>query len=610
MIFLLIFSIFSTGIATSSYFIKKLSAGSLLSYGFLLGSIIVISFLYILNSYLIFNLPISLIIISIFSALILLFSFKLANFNTGNTCKSLGLFSVIAFLAFIFFERGFFYKNNTFFIASNLYLDLGAHIPFIRSLSLGNNFPFEVPFYGGEKLIYHFMYDFYTAILEYSGIKIDYAYNIISAFTMSSLFFVSINISRFLFREVKIGIIAFFLFFLEPSLSILNIISLYRQNFIRGVLLNNTYHFNSVLGENTIGNFLYINSYLNQRHLLFTIAASASLVTLLLDLINRKKLKNLNILVLGVILGLIPFWNFTVFIVSFYILSGILLLKKVELPKLIIFFAATLIISVPQFILVSQSATGTLQFKPGFLIANNFSLIRISIFWFLNLGFSIPLLMVGVLRSNKFGKHFFVILAPVFFFPNLFQFTKDMFDNHKFFNYWYFFICFYVAYSLHILFKKSNPWKVMGVVLVILLTISGISDLFVVKNDVVTSIPDYSYYPFIQKVKKEIKKTDTVFTNGEIYDPLSISGIKTYLGRSHYIFLYGGSAERRIQIKKEILTQNDKASLKKALIKEKIKYVILYKDQEVKNIQSFNEVFFNTTLIKVYEDQFAVFYKI
>lgn len=56
----------------------------------------------------------------------------------------------------------------------------------IRSFSLHDNFPTQYPHYGGADVKYHFMFQFLAGNLEYLGLRIDWAFNWISATSLWS----------------------------------------------------------------------------------------------------------------------------------------------------------------------------------------------------------------------------------------------------------------------------------------------------------------------------------------------------------------------------------------------------------------------------------------
>lgn len=187
---LFLLTVISIGVFVNGKYFPDEEKKLLFPNSFILGSIISIPLIYYLTAYVSRNLTITLWDFLIFAAILLPMVFR--KFNLSNL-KSFSFltFVTIAMLSFLIFDKSFSFDNKTgeFLIASNLYQDLGGHIPYIRSLSIGKNYPFEVPFYSGGKIPYYFMFDFYSSILEKLGLRIDHSLNLLSAISFSSLIF-------------------------------------------------------------------------------------------------------------------------------------------------------------------------------------------------------------------------------------------------------------------------------------------------------------------------------------------------------------------------------------------------------------------------------------
>ncbi|TSC86331.1 MAG: hypothetical protein G01um10147_943 [Microgenomates group bacterium Gr01-1014_7] len=72
-------------------------------------------------------------------------------------------------------------------IATKAWSDFASHIPLIRSFSLGDNFLPEYPLFPGEPIRYHFLFYAVVGYLEKLGLRIDYAFNILSALSFAFL---------------------------------------------------------------------------------------------------------------------------------------------------------------------------------------------------------------------------------------------------------------------------------------------------------------------------------------------------------------------------------------------------------------------------------------
>lgn len=168
----------------------------------------------------------------------------------------------------------------------------------------------------------------------------------------------------------------------------------------------------------------------------------------------------------------------------------------------------------------------------------------------------------------------------------------------------------FAGYGIYYLFKKELLFKVLAVFGIILLTASGIIHMLVVKNDVYAKVPDSAKSNFGLWIKKNTSSRDIFLTNGEIYDPASLVGARIFLGRPHYIFLFGGDPSNRINEKKAILSGKNNIYIKRLLLENKLKYVIVYKEGVAPNLAPTDQIYFMQNYKKVYEDNLATIYKI
>lgn len=600
-IILIFAGVLLSGISIVYIFKKYLPDSFYLPYVYLLGSLVSLPILYLIRSYFVSNLQMSIYVWAVLILFFFFFSIRLKpsiNELSHNRLKYV-IFLFVAIFFFIVFNKTFSYEDLNFLISTNMYLDMGAHIPFIRSFSTDSNFPFQIPFYANSNIPYHFMFDFYTGLLEYAGLRIDIAYNVISALVVASFAFVLIDFGKSFFNRALIGILAFIIFLLPFNFSFFKTLesgplALWRAQ---------VYDFSSFLGEYTAGNFLSLNVYINQRHLIFALALAVIFTMIIFRLVEFKKNSALLNVLFGLMLSTMYLWNVPVF-VSCAVL--VLFTSAVNEKWKLIFTVLgscgifTILFSIPYI----DSKTTNIQFLPGYLMYENLTLSRFLLFWFINLGFVIPAVVGGFYISNKEQKILFLCLLIIFLIPNLFKFSHDMFDNHKFFNFVYLFMSFYAAYFLHFLYTKKIYFKFIAVTFFVVIVFTSLPGIAVIKNDIYANIPDYKSYKLFEYAEKKLDKNSIVLTNGEIYDPASVSGVKTYVGRSHYIFLYGGDPAERTQQRIKYLNTKNTSNL------PNVGYIIIYKDNLVKNKLDVNRERFEGQYKKIYEDGFGIIYKI
>lgn len=512
---------------------------------------------------------------------------------------SLSIFEIILLILFFCFgwycmQKGFSYANNSFYIASNLYLDFGSHIPIIRSFSEGNNFPPSFPFYARVPLVYHFFYDFLIAMYEKLGMRIDYAFNLLSALSFAGVMSLLFSLSQELFANKKlIGILAVLLFVFNSSLSfVYGLEKYYGKQLLSNLYHHNVYLGNGPFGESIVSIFWNLNTYVNQRHFLFSLGLILIIMHVFYYSLIKKKY-NIPWFFLSWVVGTLPFWHTSVFlaVISMAVaITGVLFYLKLKWRKMLFFIIFAFLIALPQIYFIKQYQSVPFSFfNPGFLVAKTLNITMFATYWLYNLGFSIIMIPIGVLLAKKQEKLFFILIAILFLLPNIFQFSPQMFDNHKFFNMFILLANIYTAYVLYVLFSKRLIFKIIAVFLLFLLTFSGIIDFFVIKNDIKSQIADYPNNKFLLWVKQHTDPNAVFLTNSEIYDPITFVGRKSFIGRPHYLFAYGVNPEERQKVKTEILSSEDVKHSIKLLKMYNITYVVLYKkkhtlDRELKTV--------------------------
>lgn len=626
MLWILFFiTIFLNGYLLHKLFISKFQGILVFINSFIIGSIFSVDLIYVLSCFT-KNLGVSFIIYSIVSALFYLFNrdamrmdkiIKLIFFFKKNKFE-IGILLLFFIFSIYFFPKTFNYnpQKAEFLIASNVYLDFGAHLSFIRSFSLGNNFPFEVPFFANGGLIYHFMFDLYAGILEFLGLRIDLAFNIISIFSFSFLLFYTYKLSSTVFKNNrKVGLLTVIFFIFNSNLSYMTFLQKNGYNFsIFSSIWHNQFYLenssNFFNGEFISSNFWNLNTFFNQRHLIFGLLFAVFIIySLIVSQMNQKDKKPC--VFLGIMLGLLPFWHTMIFLSIFLILLGFIIFEKSQRNNLLYLMLVAVLFALPQLFLIKIHSLNQILLKPGFLVSENLSILNFLKYWFINLGLSIITLIIGFKIANKNQKKLFIIFMMLFIVPNIVRFSsRNVFDDHKFFNLWIILINSFSALAVIYIYYKDLLGKIISVVLVICLTFAGLISLMVAKNDVQTVIQDYPNNNLLKWSLVNIPKNAIVLTNGEIYDPISLIGRKTIIGSSHYVYVYGGNPDNSLEEQTIILSGKNINEAKRILKKENISFIVLYKKGFAKNSKIYNEEFITNNFFKMYEDNSGTIFKI
>jgi len=521
------------------------------------------------------------------------------------------LICVFFFSSYIFGKSfGYDSRHGQFLIASNVYSDFGIHIPFIRSFSLGNNFPAEVPGFAGEKLPYHFLPDFYAGVLEYLGLRIDFAFNLISTLACSSLFIFIYSFSFFLFRSQAVSLLSLLLFGCTNNFALFDFLKNKKFSFslFSSFWHNTTYFSAGPLGPNTMLVYWTMDTYLNQRQLIFGMTAIFLLLSFLFQ--KQEKSNALSILLVGLLAGSMPFWNTPLFLAEMIIMSLYIVMYGKMWRKSIPVFIIMLFVAFPSTFLISHSSENHVVINPGFVLAGNVTLMRFFLFWQWNLGVLLWLFLIGFFISDQKRKKFFIFISGLFLVVNVFQFSTALDSSHKLINLWLIFANMYASYALIKVFTKGKFGKVLSGSMLFFLFLSGVLNFLVLKNDVYARMYDYPSNSLMRWSLTHLPSDKVIVTNGEIYDPLSLVGKKIFLGRMSYIITYGGGITKRAEAEDTLLTGKDKKEKQTILKTNNIQYVVLYKDNFFKNTKFANRNFYDQNYKKIYEDTFGVVYKI
>jgi len=497
----------------------------------------------------------------------------------------------------------FSYKAGSMLIASKAWSDFASTIPLIRSFSLGSNFPPQYPLFPGEPIHYHFLFYFFVGILEKIGIRIDYSLNILSTLGFFSLLIMIYALSKKLFQSKFVGILSVILFLFNGSLSFIEFFKTHplSASTLNDIILNKTFpSFGPYDGE-IVSAFWNLNIYTNQRHLAGAFAISLLIIYLFLVPVLKKQEVNFKVaFLLGVVLGLLFYFHLPVFLMTAVVLILLsIFFKELRISGLVILII-TGIIAIPQYLYL-QSGTATFKpfLSPGYLAFLNLTFFSFIKYWFYNLGLHSILIPIGFFLSNKNLKKIFIAFFIFFIIGNLIQFSPEIAANHKFFNYFMLIGVMFSAFALVKTWQAKHYFKPIVVILFFFLILSGIIDFFPVYNDSKITLADYPINLDIRWIKDNTPK-DSVFLNTQyLYDPASLAGRKIFLGWPYFAWSAGYDTLTRDNLRKSLLNSTNLDLFCDQILKNKIKYVELNKDNTEFPI---NYSFFEKNFREVYKN--------
>lgn len=506
--------------------------------------------------------------------------------------------ALLVFLIWIMFYV-FFIKDGVLYSGYTVYGDYAPHTAMMRSFSMGNNFPTEYPHFGGQDVKYHFMFQFFVGNLEFLGLRLDFAYNVVSVLVLLGFLIFLYHMAKRLTGSFAAGVLTVFFFFFRSSLSFFRfVIEHLNAGDLWTTLRDNTTFIGYTTNENWgLWNF---NVYLNQRHLAFGLLIVAIVLWVFMDWLEAgcsapergvhwikrriftKKawlcVHSETALLAGMLLGLTSFWNGAAVIGGLLILMGFAVFSDGKLDYLIL-AVTSVIFSVLQTKIFIWGNAVSPSFYWGFLSENK---SITGVLWYL-------IQMSGVFFVGAVLIAFFLrerrqrAALVSFFFPLIFAFcmslTPDIAVNHKYIMIAYAFLAIFWSLAVLKLFQRKIGGKIVAVLLTIALSITGIYDFVVIlkDNDSGHRVTVNMRSEVTEWLAEHLDHNDLILTPEYSINEVTMSGVMMYMGWPYYAWSAGYDTYDRAAKAKEIYSSTDEAAIKKLVKQEKITY-ILYED--------------------------------
>lgn len=516
---------------------------------------------------------------------------------------------LLAFLTWIMFYV-FYIKDGILYSGFTVYGDYAPHTAMMRSFSLGDNFPTQYPHFGGEDVKYHFMFQFLVGNLEYLGIRIDIAYNMLSVFALLGFLMMLYSIARRLTGSGAAGVVTVALFFFRSSFTFFR----YLWEHLRaGDLLKTLAENTSFIGytPNEDWGLWNFNVYLNQRHLAFGLLIAALVLWYYLDLVeagcshsekglawmkNRLfsaeawKMRNPEgALAAGLALGLTAFWNGAAVIGGLLILLGFAVFSDGKLDYLATAVTAVLLSVLQSKVFIRGSAVEA-GFYWGFISEDK---SPAGVLWFLiqmsGIFFAGAVLLLPLLKKRLHRVLTVSCLFPVVF-AFCFSLTPDITVNHKYIMISYAFLAVLWAGVLTGLWKRKDGSRrsaavirrAAAVLLAVCLTATGIYDFVVIlrNNGPGHRVTVNMESTLTDWLAEHLDSGDLLLTPEYSMSETTMSGVMMYLGWPYYAWSAGYDTYGRAQKAVEIYTSEDPAAVDRLVKEEKITYILFEEGME------------------------------
>jgi hypothetical protein len=520
-------------------------------------------------------------------------------------------------------------KDGVLFVGNSVWSDFGPHLSIIRSFSMGENFPPQYPHFPEGSIRYHFMFQFMVATLEFLGMRLDWAFNLLSIFSLVSLFLLLYVLAVSITGQRWVGILTGVLFIFRSSFAFFTHI---KENLANDNLWQAVWGVSLHIGKTEHENWgLWAqNVYANQRHFAFSVCVLIVLLLALLPLlqamIKARQQGNSGFLngfctlflgkdnwwpenwsraiTLGVLLGGIGFWNGAVVITTLIILAMLAVFCRHRGEFLIIALLAAILTLLQQRWFMGAGAPAV---KPswyfGFL-AEHKTLTGIGAFYLELLGVFCPLLFVSIFNTPRGYKALALAFIAPLLFASLISLTIDINANHKFIMLAVMLSNIFIAALLVRFFQsKDNALRVMAAIFTVLLTITGWVDLLTLynmnKNSFTISMND----PVTTWVINNSKPKDVFLTDWATLHAVQFAGRPIYFGWPYYAWSAGYDTDTRFEIMKHIYNPGSSEELYELLHNEGIRYVVI--DDAVRTTKEYqvNETLIAQTLPLVFSDE-------
>ena len=545
--------------------------------------------------------------------------------------KEILLFGLLTvFITYMMFYV-FYIKDGILYSGLTVYGDYAPHTAMMRSFSAGNNFPTQYPHYGGADVKYHFMFQFLTGNLEYLGMRMDFAYNIVSTLSLVGFLMLLYQLALRITGKMCCGVLALFLFFFRSGMAFFRFVWEHIQagNLVE-TLEENTSFIGYTVNENWgLWNF---NVYLNQRHLAFGLLMVTLALYLFMDwleagtaheekgilwiknrIFSKEGWKSRNLdqaLLMGMFLGLCAFWNGAAVIGGLLILCGFAIFSDGKVDYAVMAGVSIFFSYLQSKIFIVGSAMSP-QIYLGFLAEDKTvpGVVKY-LFWMSGVFFLGLVLMVWFMRRRERA------ILVSFLFPAIFAFvllmTPDINVNHKYIMISYAFLTIFWAWAVCSLWKGRNGQsgiqktmgKILAIVLVISLSVTGIYDFVVIikGNGPGRRVTVNMNSELTQWLEENLEKNDLLLTPEYSMNEVTMSGAMLYCGWPYYAWSAGYDTNYRAAQAVTIYTTSDSETLKKTVQQEKITYILFEEGSEFEQ-QECREETIAAAYEKVYETQ-------
>jgi hypothetical protein len=509
--------------------------------------------------------------------------------------------------------------------------DFGPNLSLMQSFAMGHNFPTEYPHFIGHPIHYHFLFWFQAGNLEFLGLNMALAVNLLSVLSLLAMLILIMTLGEVLFNSRPVARIGASLFFLPTTLSYIPFL---RSQGSVGRALDAVKHLRHWLssgypyrGEDW--GIWSLGVYYVQRHL---IVGTGILLIVLIFLVLRyraipaKQVAKARLtdtatpgpsaateiprdtrhddmsqsdslpapggdstvsrvatfratvpafIFSGLLLGLLPMWNSAVFIAAFAVLAALFILFPLR-KQMIVLAATAGVIALPQLVYLS---TDSVHIPLSELLHWGFTIEHatagnVAKYLGFSFGFKWLLVALALVLATGLQRRLFVAVSSLILVAFLFKFSVEVLANHKFLNTWVTIINLFVAYGLYQIWRARLFGKVAAIALTITVTLGGFIEWSRVHNDTIVEVP-FNQNPLSIWLQANTNPRDVFLTDRFILHPILLNGRRIFYGWPYFAWSAGYPAHDRDVLYEKMFTQKNPAELLRLLNQNGIHYVAI-----------------------------------
>jgi hypothetical protein len=544
-------------------------------------------------------------------------------------------------------------KSGSLRLASVVWNDFGPNLSLMQSFAVGHNFPTEYPHFIGEPIRYHFLFWFQAGNLEFLGLNVAWALNLLSVLSLLAVVILIMNLGENLFRSRAVGRIAACLFFLPSTLSYVPFLRSQKslgQALTAIASLNHWlasgYHYKGEDWGTWSLSIFYV-----QRHFLAGIGILLLVLGFLIQFFQRKQAQQpvpspntsaesvtspnststdvdlrsetpaplteggtradggsrrdiASFIFSGLLVGLLPSWNSPAFVAACAVSAGVFLLFPYRKYMIALLVTAT-VIGAPQvwFLFLRGHDFVQRSLVHWGLVVENPTVSRVIEYFCFTFGPKLLLACAALWLLPSLSRRLF---AAVFILPALAfttQLSTDTINNHKLLYIWIVIINLFVAFLLWRIGRTGILAKAVALLLAVLVALGGMIEWFRIHNDTTIDVP-FTQNSLSDWLQKSTRPTDIFLTDRFVIHPILLNGRRIFYGWPYFAWSMGYSTHDRDIRYEQMFTEKNPPELVHLLNANGIRYVAI--DNAVRSSylrERLNESVYKLYFETVFEDK-------